>query len=137
MPAQPGCHPGVYSCRSPSRLQTYRERQKTMPSYLVQVSYTAEAVAALVKNPQNRTEVVRKSIENLGGNLVGNWMSFGDYDVVLIAEMPDNVSAAALAIAATAGGSLKSVKTTPLLTAEEGVSAAAKAATSGYTPVQK
>jgi uncharacterized protein with GYD domain len=108
-----------------------------MPSYLVQVSYTAEAVAALVKNPQNRTEVVRKSIENLGGNLVGNWMSFGDYDVVLIAEMPDNVSAAALAIAATAGGSLKSVKTTPLLTAEEGVSAAAKAATSGYTPVQK
>jgi uncharacterized protein with GYD domain len=108
-----------------------------MPSYLVQVSYTSDAVAALVSNPQNRTEVVRKSVENLGGKLVGSWMSFGDYDVVLIAEMPDNVSAAALSIAAAAGGSLKSVKTTPLLTAEEGLAAAAKAAASGYTPVQK
>jgi uncharacterized protein with GYD domain len=108
-----------------------------MPSYLVQVSYTSEAVAALVRKPQNRTEVVRKSVENLGGKLVGSWMSFGDYDVVLIAEMPDNVSAAALAMAAAAGGSLKSVKTTPLLTPEEGLAAATKAPTSGYTPVQK
>ena len=95
-----------------------------MPSYLVQVSYTPEAVAALVKNPQNRTEVIRKSVENLGGKLVGSWMSFGDHDVVLIADMPDNVSAAALAIAAAAGGSLKSIKTTPLLTVEEGMAAA-------------
>ena len=89
-----------------------------MPSYLVQVSYTSEAIAALAKNPQNRTDVVRKSVQNLGGKLVGSWMSFGDYDVVLIIEMPDNVSAAALALAAAGGGSLKSIKTTPLLTAE-------------------
>jgi uncharacterized protein with GYD domain len=108
-----------------------------MPSYLVQVSYTSEAVAALVKNPQDRSAVVRKSVENLGGKLVGSWLSFGDYDVVLIAEMPDNVSAAALAMAAVGGGSLKSVKTTPLMTAEEATAAAAKAAASGYTPVQK
>jgi uncharacterized protein with GYD domain len=108
-----------------------------MPSYLVQVSYTSEAVAALVKNPQDRTAVVRKSVENLGGKLVGSWLSFGDYDVVLIAEMPDNVSAAALAMAAVGGGSLKSVKTTPLLSTEEATAAAKKASTSGYTPVQK
>jgi uncharacterized protein with GYD domain len=108
-----------------------------MPSYLVQVSYTTEAVAALVKNPQDRTGVIRKSVKNLGGKLVGSWLSFGDYDVVLIAEMPDNVSAAALAMAAAAGGSLKSVKTTPLLTAEEAKAAAAKASESGYTPVQQ
>jgi uncharacterized protein with GYD domain len=107
-----------------------------MPSYLVQVSYTSEAIAALVKNPQNRTDVVRKSVKKLGGKLIGSWLSFGDYDVVLIAEMPDNVSAAALAMAASAGGSLKSVKTTPLLTTEEATEAAAKAQTSGYTPVQ-
>lgn|SRR4051794_3526798 len=108
-----------------------------MPSYLVQVSYTSEAVAALARNPQNRTDVIRKSVQNLGGKLVGSWMSFGDYDVVLIVDMPDNVSAAALALAAAGGGSLKSIKTTPLLTAEEGTAAAAKAMTSGYTPVQK
>jgi uncharacterized protein with GYD domain len=108
-----------------------------MPSYLVQTSYTAEALAALVKNPQNRTEVIRKSVENLGGKLVGAWMSFGDQDVVLIIDMPDNISAAAMVLAACAGGSLKGTKTTPLFTIDEGIAAVKKAATSGYTPVQK
>jgi uncharacterized protein with GYD domain len=108
-----------------------------MPCYLLQASYTSDAVSGLVKNPQNRSEVVRKTVENIGGNVIGSWMSFGDYDVVLILDMPDNVSAAALAIAAAAGGSLKSIKTTPLLTFEEATAAAAKAAGSGYTPVQK
>src|SRR5579862_7700559 len=108
-----------------------------MPSYLVQAAYTSEAIAALVKNPQNRMEVVRKSAESLGGKLVGGWLSFGEYDVVLIAEMPDNVSAAAIAMAAAAGGSLRTIRTTPLLNAEEGLAAVKKAASSGYTPVQK
>ncbi len=108
-----------------------------MPSYLLQASYTTEALASLVKNPQNRTEVIRKTVENLGGKLVGAWLSFGDQDVVLIVDFPDNVSAAAMALAAAAGGSLKSTKTTPLFTIEEGLAASKKAAASGYTPVQK
>jgi uncharacterized protein with GYD domain len=108
-----------------------------MPSYLLQASYTSEALASLVKNPQNRTEVIRKTVENLGGKLIGSWLSFGDQDVVLIVDFPDNVSAAAMALAAAAGGSLKSTKTTPLFTIEEGLAASKKAAASGYTPVQK
>lgn len=108
-----------------------------MPSYLVQASYTSEAMASLIRNPQNRMEIVRKSVEGLGGKLVGGWMSFGDYDVVLIAELPDHVSAAAIAMAAAAGGSLKAIKTTALLNSDEAFAAAKKAAGSGYTPVQK
>jgi len=108
-----------------------------MPSYLLQASYTTEALAALVKNPQNRTEIIRKTVKNLGGKLIGSWMSFGDQDVVLIVDMPDNASAASLAVAAAAGGSLKSTKTTPLFSADESIEIAKKAAGSGYTPVQK
>jgi uncharacterized protein with GYD domain len=108
-----------------------------MPSYLLQASYTTEALAALVKNPQNRTEVIRKSIESLGGKLVGLWLSFGDQDVVLVIDMPDSVSAAAMALAAAAGGSLRNTKTTALLTVDEGMAALKKAAATGYTPVQK
>jgi uncharacterized protein with GYD domain len=108
-----------------------------MASYLVQASYTPEAIAALIKNPQNRSEIVRKAVEALGGKLVGSWFSFGDYDMVFIAETPDLVSAAALALAAAAGGSIRNIKTTPLLTAEEGLAAIKKAASSGYTPVQQ
>ena len=81
-----------------------------MASYLLQVSYTAEAMAAMIKKPQNRGEAVRKSIEKLGGSINGYWLSFGDHDVVAIIEMPDNVSAAAFALAAAGGGACKSVK---------------------------
>jgi len=108
-----------------------------MPTYLVQTSYTSDALAALIKNPQNRTEVIRKSVENLGGKLVGSWMSFGDQDVVLIVDMPDHVSAAAMVMAAGAGGSVRGTRTTLLFSIEEGLAAAHKAAGSGYTPVQK
>jgi uncharacterized protein with GYD domain len=53
----------------------------------------------------------------------------------MLVEMPDNISVAALALAAAAGGSLKSIKTTPLLSLTEGLAALKKAATSGYTPI--
>jgi uncharacterized protein with GYD domain len=108
------------------------ERRKSMPSFLLQVSYTAETMAAFVKKPQNRTEVVRKTVEKLGGSLSGLWLSFGDYDAVAVIEMPDNTSAAAFALAAAAGGACKAVKTTPLLSPEDGVAAMKKASGSGY-----
>jgi uncharacterized protein with GYD domain len=128
---------GVYSSGFRLISKTLLERQKTMPSFLVQASYTSEALAALVKNPQTRSEVVRKSIESLGGKLVGAWMAFGDHDVVFIVDMPDTISAAAMALSVGAGGALKGTKTTLLITLEEGVEALKKASSTGYTPVQK
>ena len=106
-----------------------------MSSYLIQVSYTVESVASLIKNPQNRTETVRKSVKKLGGKLVGIWLSFGDSDVVVIVDMPDNASAAALALAVGGSGTAKCVKTTPLLSIDEGMVALKKAGNSGYKPV--
>jgi len=89
----------------------------------------------MIKSPHSRIEAVRPAIERLGGKLIGGWAAFGDYDTILIAELPNNVDAAALAIAAAGGGSCRTVKTTPLLTAEEAVEAARKASSSGYKPV--
>jgi uncharacterized protein with GYD domain len=106
-----------------------------MPSYLVQVAYTPEAVAALIAKPHDRTEVISKVVEKLGGKPGKLYLSFGDYDVVGIYEMPDNVGAAAFALAIAAGGACKSVKTTPLMETEEGISAMKKAAGSGYKSV--
>ncbi|MGO9436002.1 MAG: GYD domain-containing protein [Terracidiphilus sp.] len=106
-----------------------------MPSYLIQASYTVEALQALMKKPQDRTAVVAKAVENLGGSLTGLWLSFGDQDIVALVELPNNVGAAALALAIAAGGALKTTKTTPLLTVAQGIQALKKAASSGYTPV--
>jgi uncharacterized protein with GYD domain len=105
-----------------------------MARYLFQASYTSEAWAAQVSHPQNRIEVIRPVIERLGGQFECAYLAFGEYDVIGIMEMPDNVSAAAFSLAAAAGGALKAIKTTPLLTIEEGMAAMQKAAGAGYRP---
>ena len=103
-----------------------------MPLFLSQVAYSEDGWQALVSNPQNRLEAIRPVVDKLGGRIVNAYFAFGDYDFILIAEFPDNVSAAALAIAAAAGGAVKSIKTTPLMEASEGLEAVRKAASSGY-----
>lgn len=103
----------------------------------MQISYTSEGWAALVKNPQNRFERVRPAIEKVGGKLVQAFFAFGDYDIVAIGEFPSNAAAASIAIAFEAGGAIKSVKTTPLLTIEETMDALYKAGESNYQPATK
>jgi uncharacterized protein with GYD domain len=63
-------------------------------------------------------------------------MAFGDYDVVLLIEAPDNVRAAAISLAVSAGGAVSDYKTTPLMTWDEGVEAMRIAGESSYTPPQ-
>lgn len=99
-----------------------------MAYYLLQVTYTSEAWAALIQNPQNRLEAVRPAVERLGGHIDGAWLAFGEYDVVALFQMPDHVSQAAISIAIAAGGAAKAVRTTPLMTFEEGMEALGKAA---------
>jgi len=105
-----------------------------MPYYMVQAAYTRDAWGGLVKSPQDRAEALRPAIERLGGKLVSFYMSFGEYDAVVIAEMPDNVSAAGVSIAAAAGGAVKAIKTTPLMTVQESMEAMRKAGQAGYRP---
>ena len=103
-----------------------------MSHFLLQAAYTPEAVQVLLRDPQDRSAALRAPIEKLGGKIQSVYLSFGDYDAVAILEFPDNVSAAAIALAISAGGACKNVKTTPLLTGAEAVEAAKKAAASGY-----
>jgi uncharacterized protein with GYD domain len=106
-----------------------------MPHYLQQVAYSQEGWEALVADPQDRIEAVRPAIEKLGGKIESAWFSFGDYDIVVITDMPDNVSAAAIAMAFAAGGACKSVQTTPLISRDEALQALQKARDCGYRPV--
>jgi uncharacterized protein with GYD domain len=105
-----------------------------MALYMLQLAYTPESWAAQVKSPANRVEnVARASAESIGGRFVGGWLCFGEYDAVIICDMPDAESMAAIAIAVAAGGAIKSSKTTLLMTAAQGVEALKKAATVGKT----
>jgi len=100
-----------------------------MPKYLIQASYTAEGLKGLMKDKASgRKAAVEKALASLGGKVEGFYYSFGDYDVVVIVDGPDNISAAAVSIATTASGLVRT-KTTPLLTVEETDKALAKSVT--------
>jgi uncharacterized protein with GYD domain len=103
-----------------------------MATFLLQAAYTSDAWANLVAQPQNRIDAIRPVVEKLGGKVTHGWFAFGDYDVIAVIEMPSNIEAAALSIAASAAGALRSIKTTPLLTQEEAIAAMRKSRLSGY-----
>ena len=106
-----------------------------MPLYMYQAAYTSESWAAQLKNPENRMgNVVRAICESAGGKLVGAWYCFGDYDIMVIADLPNNESMTAMALAEAAGGSIKTAKTTVLMSGEEAVAAMKKANTVTYKP---
>ena len=90
-----------------------------MPKYLSLGSYTAEGVAGVLKDGgTGRRKAVQAAVEALGGKLEAYYFAFGEHDVVAISEVPDNVTAAALAIGIGSTGTV-SLKTTVLITPEE------------------
>lgn len=110
-----------------------------MPTYLYQLAYTPESIASQVKNPQDRLEAAaRPLVEGVGGKLLGGGFTFGEYDVAIMFEAPDDESVAALALAVAAGGAVKASRTTKLLSGAQWVSALKKAAEVGksYRPAR-
>lgn len=103
-----------------------------MPKYLFHGSYLADGLKGLIKEGgSSRRANLEKTLGALGGKLEAFYYAFGDADVVGIAELPDNVTTAALALTINASGVVK-VKTTVLMTPEE-VDQAAKKSVS-YRP---
>ncbi len=90
-----------------------------MPKYMFQANYTPEGVKGLAKDGgSKRREAVEAAFKSLGGKLEAFYYTFGDPDVVVIADMPDNMSAAAASVAINSSGAV-TLKTTVLLSLEE------------------
>jgi uncharacterized protein with GYD domain len=96
-----------------------------MPKFLFEASYTVEGVKGLRREGGiARREAVARAAKSVGGRLEGFYFAFGDHDVFAVADLPDNESATAFALAVgEAGGA--SVRTVVLLTPEQ-VDAAVK-----------
>ena len=105
-----------------------------MAHYLVQGSYTSGSWATQIQNPQNRLEQVGKMFASKGVKFVTGYYAFGEFDLCIIMEGPDNVTAASALIATAAGGALSKIQTTVLMTAEEGLEAIKGAGSVDYRP---
>jgi len=90
-----------------------------MPKYLVQVNYTLDGVKGLLaEGGSARKAAAQAAIKSAGGKTESFYFAFGSTDVYLIADLPDNAAAAALALTVTAGGGA-TARTTVLMTPEE------------------
>jgi uncharacterized protein with GYD domain len=90
-----------------------------MPKYLIQGNYLAEGVKGLMKEGAlKRREAVDKLISSLGGKVESMYYAFGDTDVFVVIDLPDNISAAAAALVVNASGAV-TIKSTMLMTPEE------------------
>ena len=106
-----------------------------MAIFMIEAAYNTDGWKGLIARPQDRIEAIKPAVEQLDGTIVAGWLAFGEYDIVAIIELPNNVSAAAFSIAVSAGGTVKGFKTTPLMSMDEAVEAMELAAESAYAPV--
>ena len=103
-----------------------------MPKYLVLGKYGGEGVKGLLKDGgTGRRAAVEKLFSSVGGKVEAFDYAFGDTDLFIIGDAPDNISAAALSLIVNAAGAA-TAKVIVLLTPEE-IDAAAKK-TPNYRP---
>lgn len=74
-----------------------------MPQYQIQIRYNARSTQGLVGNPQDRRPQAAAIMEKLGGRLRDFWFTFGEWDALLLVELPDDTHALAVAMADVAG----------------------------------
>jgi uncharacterized protein with GYD domain len=94
-----------------------------MSYYLYQLSYSSEAIKAMVAKPSDRKAAAAKLIAAAGGKLHQLFFCFGKFDVVCLIEAPDDKSAMAIVATVGASGTVAAAMTTKLFTAEEAMEA--------------
>ena len=78
-----------------------------MPKYLFRVSYTADGMRGLLMDGSTkRREVVEEAAKSVGGAIESFYYAFGKDDAIVIAEAPDDASAAAISLVVGAAGSV-------------------------------
>lgn len=98
-----------------------------MPIYITQGRYTRDAIKGMLVKPEDRADAVARLLAKVGGRLIGYYVTFGEYDFLSIAEVPNDVQMAAVLLAAGSGGGVTDLRTTVALTSIEAKGAFAAA----------
>jgi uncharacterized protein with GYD domain len=105
-----------------------------MPLYMIQARFTSEAWEALYTSDVDRREVISKMLSESGGRLIDYYFSFGDSDVIVVTEAPDNITASSAVIAVARSGAVTHVVTTVLMSYEDGIAALNSSGAMEYQP---
>jgi len=107
-----------------------------MAKFVTLFSYTSDAVKAMVHHPSDRSAAATALVQSLGGSVESFYWMQGQHDGLLIADIPDSVSAAALSAAVGSTGAITDVETHELFDTGQQAEIVAKAAQAleAYTP---
>jgi uncharacterized protein with GYD domain len=99
-----------------------------MTIYISQGRYTREAIQGMIERPEDRAEAVEKLCKAVGAKLINHYITFGEYDfmVILEAEGPATDAMGALLAAAATGG-VSDLKTTIAVRSSDAIKAMEKA----------
>ena len=103
-----------------------------MTRYLIEETISSQAVAALLKNPHDRTDATRQVFEAVSGRLEHCYVAYTENTAYLLADVPDQESLTAVMGAMHGGGGVMSWKAMPLMTASEAVDMLKKGGSLGY-----
>jgi uncharacterized protein with GYD domain len=90
-----------------------------MPIFVTQGRYSESAIKAMLVRPEDRAAAVAKLIEKAGGHLIDYYVLFGEYDWMVIYEVPSGKEAAAIVLTAIGAGAVTGTKTRLAMTTIE------------------
>ena len=90
-----------------------------MPIFITQGRYSRDAIKGMLAKPEDRLEAAAKLAQAAGGKLLAYYVTFGDYDWLVVSEMPDATHAAAFVLTAAASGGVSDVRTMLAMTTAE------------------
>jgi uncharacterized protein with GYD domain len=90
-----------------------------MSTFIIQGNYSQDAMRGMLANPENREDAVARLFKEIEGKLLAYYVTFGQYDFLVVVEAPDEQAVlAALAVVAATGGVTNLCTTTALSTKE-------------------
>ena len=108
-----------------------------MPLFITQGRFTREYIKGGLAMPEDRQAAIATLCEQVGGKLVSLYFTLGQYDFLLLSEMPEAKAASVLAFVAAGGGGIEGSVTTQAYTTAEArdIFAAAGKIVGSYKPM--
>jgi uncharacterized protein with GYD domain len=77
-----------------------------MPTYISFIQYTQQGLQKIKESP-GRLDQAKKAYEAAGGKLKDFYLVMGEYDIVVVADLPNDDAAAKLALSLGAAGNIR------------------------------
>lgn len=98
-----------------------------MPIFITQGRYTREAVKGMIKRPEDRADAVSRLFAKAGGRMLNYYVTFGEFDFLVVGEAPSETQMAAILMAAGGGGGVSDLRTSLAISSIEAKGAFAAA----------